>query len=135
MVVFAKPGKKNKLLVLFDEVFQSVLLPNKGSLVLLLSVEFPNTDEPDIPLRLPNMDGLLSYCDTALTVGDDDSMDVLSSFAVDICFSDCDFTFSMPENRRLLFSHELNGAFDVDVVDDNSGAKKTNNTYLFVQII
>lgn len=84
----------------------------------------PKIDWLELPLKLPKIDGLLSYCDVALVAGEGDSTDTFSSFVVDVCFWSCGLSVLLLFiNENLIFSLELNGVFGADVVDGVCGAK------------
>jgi hypothetical protein len=70
--------------VLLVTGFIDGLLPNTDAPEFPKGVVFPKIDVPEPPLKLPKIDGLLSYCDAAFGAGDGDSVDDFSS--LDICF-------------------------------------------------
>ncbi len=126
-VVLPKPGKENPPLLLLAG-FIAALPPNIEPFELPMGVVLPKIDVPEPPLKLPKMDGLLSYCDVALGAGDGDSVDDFSS--LDVCFCICGWDFSEFVNENFIFSLELNGVFGPDPVDGVCGAK--NNQSLII---
>ncbi len=125
VVVLPKPGNVNPPLVLVDD-FNDAPPPNIEPLPLFNGVELPKIDVPELPLKFPKIDGLLSYCDVAFEVDDGDSTDVFSSFDVEICFCNCGWDFSAFVNENLRFSLALNGVFGAGAVGGVWGAKEKN---------
>lgn len=122
-----KPGKENPLLLLFVG-FIDALLPNTEPLELPIGVVLPKIDVPELPLKLPKIDGLLSYCDVAFGAGDGDSVNGFSSF--DVCFWICGWDFSGFVNENLTFSLELNGVLGPDPVEGVCGAKNNQSSII-----
>lgn len=87
--------------------------------LLFEGVDPPKIDEPAVPLKLPKIDGLLSYC----ADDDGDSADGLSSFVATVGFDGCAWDLSALRKENLIFSLELKGVFGADAVDGVEGAE------------